>query len=295
MARPVNYVDLNRCNEEDLIGYKTKAEGNAAIFHSMFGGTKSSLLGMGASLVRVDRKNKDLMQRISDISGVPLRTVKMINLGDEAMNFGCTSVAMDGVIGQTMDLYDVELSIVREEGALYATFPPYLTLMGMNKKLAFCTNFLQSSVGRGVPVSQIRRNILRQEDLEGVVDYLGAIKRANSANFLISDGERVLNVETTRKECRVFEEKKAEHGRFNAHTNHLIQGDILDDTSCPRLSRAVDMLADGAEIEEVLDDKEISIPIEEGFGSIIKVVMDVKEGMMRYKDPRMEDYEELQV
>jgi len=302
MASPINIINLDRGKEIDNERYKRKALINEKIFDQMYGAYKR-VIGIGKFIFNFDGENKNLMRRLSEISGIDYGEVKSINIGDELMNLGdyfdanfrCTAIGREGVVGQTMDLYDLELSVIREGGALYVTFPPYLALMGMNKNIAFCTNFLGSNVGRGAPVSQIRKTLLRQRSLDDAVFYLRNVKKANSANFLLSDGNFVLDVETTRKGITLKEEIQDGICKYNAHTNHLIDGDIREDCSCLRLRKATKMLEEGRSLEEILDSDVISIPIAEGFGSIVKVIMDVKNGLFSYKDPRMNDYVQLSV
>jgi hypothetical protein len=304
MSSEISYVDLDRADASDIAEYRRKVDSNIEMFCEMFG---DSGRGMCRKLANFegDSENVDLMWRIGDITGLSDELVRMVNFSDGFLSsglmdrLGCTAIGRAGVIGQTMDLYDVDLSVVREGGAVYVTFPPYLTLMGMNNKLAFCTNYLESEVRGGTPISQIRRSLLRKRVINEAIDYLEEVRGANSANFLLSDGHSIVDVEMTSEGCNVLIERYEEFGRFNAHTNHLVNEGIIEDMSCHRLTQAVDMLVDKRSMEEILDSEGISIPMDKsrgiGFGTIVKVVMDVRNGTFMYKDFRMNGYEMLGV
>lgn len=299
----INYIDLDRCNENDRKNYRKKSLSNLNIFGKIFGNYVREIHSSLSSFL-FDEENNKLMKRCGEISGTGFDFVKIVNLSDEHLNysssfqehFGCTSIGKDGVIGQTPDLYTVDLSLIKEGGALYATMPPYLTLMGMNEHIAFCTNYLFSEVRTGVPVSNLRRNLLRQKSIDGIVNYLNNVKRTTAVNFLITDGKNMLDIESTPAELKIHESNKSKKGSkdFIAHTNHILKEPMICDTSCDRLSRAVTLLERDYELRDVLNDETITVPIGFnggiGFGSIIKVIMDVKNKSFYYKEPSSLDY-----
>lgn len=217
------------------------------------------------------------------------------------MNGGCTSIAQNGVIGQTLDLFTVDLVVVREGDAVYITMPPYLTIMGMTPRLAFCTNFINGEVKDGVPISSIRRNLLRQQSLGQAINYLLNVDRATLANFLVSDGENAVDVELSLNSTRIHQQRKNELGEYCAHTNHLVCPNFEDDEQCPRLKRAVELLKEGKDIAAILDDSVIRqriMPVpffDVDFGSIVHVSMDVKKKKMLYRDPSMKEYQTIDV
>lgn len=291
----VSYYDFK--TEEGKEAYRQKALINIDIFAKIFG-VHQALLKNPA--FKTGGENEGLLRRISELSGVPRDVVDGINCSDEALNMGCTSIGRNGVIGQTLDLFTVELCLVREGGALYITMPPYLTLMGMNVNLAFCTNYLSGSVQGGVPVSHLRRNLLRQSSLDDAINYLDCTAKTTPVNFLLTDGETVLDVESLPAGIRVYAAQKDERGTFNAHTNHIIYPNIMEDHECPRLQQAVRLLENGVPLEEIFEDKTINVPVNPlnngiGFGSIVKVVMDVKNHQLKYKDPSMTEYKTVQL
>ena len=304
----INYVDLNRCNNSDRANYRVNAERNLRFFNQIIAGLKDIPPGARDLFDKPRGENAFLMKRISEVGKVELEDVERFNNADEILNlsacftdnFGCTSVARNGVIGQTLDLYDVGLSIVREKNSLYVTIPPYLAVFGMNENLAFCTNYLQGPVKQGVPVSQIRRDLLRQDAMEGCFDYLKNISRSTTVNFLLSDGKKVVDLEVAPDKTLVHEQHLSGGNYFNAHTNHFVEGDIIRDDCCPRLKRAAELLGRGERIEKILDDSQISLPVAPNhlgvrFGSIIKAIMDVRNRLFFYKGPEDSEYKVLAV
>jgi len=299
----ISYFDMK--THEGIDTFRQKARNNLKIFKSIFGMDPVVATKMG--LAQPTGADEELVQQISDLTGASRKVIEGVNYTDELLNvhpdfadaFGCTAVARNGVIGQNLDLFTVDLSVVREGGALYITMPTYLSFFGMNKHLAMCTNYLPAPVKTGVPVSQMRRNLLRCESIEQALDYLSSIKRTTSVNFLISDGDKVVDIEVSPRKVRVHEAIEDDYGQFLAHTNHVLVHDIRQDRSCSRLAGAVRELQANKELEEILFDKSVYVPIEKygavGFGSIVSVVMDPKNGVMRYKDPFMDQWEELHV
>lgn len=292
---PISYCDF--ATEEGKEKYRQKALMNLDIFAKIFGVYHALLKN---SAFKTSSENEWLLGRISELSGVPRDVVDGINCSDETLNMGCTSVGRNGIIGQTLDLFSVELCLVREGDALYITMPPYLTLMGMNVNLAFCTNYLSGSVQDGVPVSHLRRNLLRQSSLDDAINYLDCTAKTTPANFLLTDGEKILDVESLPAGIRVYDAQKDERGTFNAHTNHIIYPDLIEDRECPRLRQAVRLLKNGVPLEEIFEDKTIDVPVTQwnkgvGFGSIVKVVMDVKNRQLKYKDPSMTEYKPVKL
>lgn len=299
----IDYVDLNRCNDSDRANYRANAENNLRFFNEIMGRLEDIPSDAKDLFDKPRDENAVLMERISELGKIELEEAENFNIVDEILNlstrftdnFGCTSVGRNGIIGQSLDLYDVDLSIVREKNSLYVTVPPYLAVFGMNENLAFCTNYLQGPVKQGVPVSQIRRNLLRQDTIESCFDYLESIPRATTVNFLLSDGKKSVDLEVAPDKSLIHEQNLNGGNYFNAHTNHFVKGDIIGDGSCPRLKRAVELLGNGERIEKILDDSQISIPVVPnqlgvGFGSIIKVIMDVRNRLFFYKGPTESEY-----
>lgn len=205
----------------------------------------------------------------------------------------------NGSIGQNLDLFAVDLAVIREGDTLYLTMPPYLALFGMNEHLAFCTNYLSSPVSSGVSVAQMRRNLLRCNSLDAAVEYLRSIPRATAANFLINDGEEVRDIEISSEAVKVHQQLTDSYGFYFAHTNHFLSKDIREDNSCARLSGAVQGLQEGKELEDILLSRGVYVPVESfgplSFGSLITVVMDVKKGTFRYRDCYMQEFEEVKL
>lgn len=303
--RPISYFNLETLEGKEV--YSSKAKDNLKLFEMIFG--VSPDLFKNAKFEIGQDENKDLLQKISEISNLPVDTIHGVNCADEALNaqdlalFGCTSVGINGLVGQTMDLFTVDLSIVREKDALYITMPPYLTLMGLSKNLAFCTNYIPGPVRRGVPVSHLRRNLLRHKSLEEALDYLKSVERTTNVNFLITDGKKVVDAEVTPEEVLVHDQVFRGDKFFFVHTNHLLSDTIFNDGYCPRLRKAVSMVQDSKSHQEIFDANGINMPVYEqgtagsgiGFGSIVKVVMDVKNKSLSYKDAFMDEYKKLEL
>lgn len=287
-------------SDQGLASYKEKVYINNQVFRTLFGGSPSDFAD---KLEFPEGPNLDLINLIHKKYEVSLNYVKGINLSDECINlqsaahlqqylhkgFGCTSIAKQGVIGQTLDLFTVELCIVREGGCLYVTMPPYLCLLGLGPSIAMCTNHLFDQVRfSGIPVSFIRRQLLRCKSLEDAVDFLSKCQPTTSVNFMLSDGKKVINVEVSRKGIRVLEPEKDQL----AHTNHVIST-YQTDKFCPRLNTARKLLSQGEEVAQILDADGIVQPIQAEFGTIISVWIDPKTKTLGYRDPDQKTYTQL--
>ncbi len=299
--RPISYFNLETLEGKDE--YVLKANENVELFEKIFR-VSPDLLNQPRFKIGGD-ENGGLLKKISEITGIPTEIVQGVNCADEALNaqdlalFGCTAVGIDGVVGQTLDLFTVDLSIVSEKDALYITMPPYLTLMGMSKNLAFCTNYIPGSVKKGVLVSHLRRNLLRQKSLDEAVNYLKSVERTTNVNFLITDGKKVVDAELTPEEVILHDTVFRNNKFFFVHTNHLLNDTIFNDSYCPRLKKTVRMVQDSKSHQEIFDAFGINMPVCEnfgvGFGSIVKVVMDVKNKTLSYKDTFMDEYKKLEL
>lgn len=290
---PISYFNL--INGLGLPEYKAKALANIDLFTKIFNTTPEDLKSYFT--LPVD-KNYKTLERISFLTGIPIDVVEGINVIDETLNFqtdswyACTSVGRKDRIGQTLDLYTVDLCVVREPDAIYLTMPPYLTLMGIGRDLAFCTNHLFSGVTEGkVPISYMRHELLHKSTLIEAMNYLDSIARRTSVNFLISDGQDVVDLEVSPEAVKIISPEKG----FVAHTNHRVDPTFYRDKQCSRLSRAVELLEKNENIETILDDPEVYVPISYvnspvGFGSIVQVIMNLKEKSISYKDSTMTKY-----
>lgn len=294
---PITYFNLS--NGIGVGDYKSKALANLDLLQKIFGKRPDKFNTLFQ--FPVDR-NYALMQKISELTGIDLEVVKGVNFVDETLNFktdswyACTSIGAKDLIGQTLDLYTVDLCAIKETDAIYLTMPPYLTLMGMGKHLAFCTNHLFSGVTEGdTPISYIRRELLRKSSLIEALNYLDSIKRLTSVNFLISDGNEAIDVEVSPESVKII---PAEQG-FVAHTNHRIDNSFIQDKQCTRLTRAVELLKQHTDFKSILADKDIYVPVtyegssQIGFGTIVSVIMDVKDKKLSFKDSTMADYQSI--
>lgn len=288
---------VNFATDEGQQSYSEKSYVNYEYFKMLYGDSPSEWADKLS--VRTGR-NWDRMQFISQKFGLAPDYVAGVNLSDECINhepgsplhqhLGCTSVAVGPVIGQTLDLFTVELCIVREKDALYLTFPPYLCLLGMGKYLAMCTNHLFDEVDfDGVPISHIRRNLLDLASLEEAIAYLKSIKPTTSVNFILSDGTRAIDVEVSRTDVTVIQP----HTGKLAHTNHVLTGPFNEDSECLRLQTASRGLLDNKSVEDVLGHDSIVQPISDQFGTIITVWMDPKKKTLSYKDPDQTQFQSL--
>jgi len=284
--------------------YSYKAYCNYEIFKMLFGGSPSE---WASKLKLRDGKNFERMKHISDSFGLSLDYVLGINLSDECINYqsapqmqqylrqwGCTSVALNHKIGQTLDLFTVELALIKDGDATYITMPPYLCLLGMGKHLAMCTNHLfDKVVFDGTPVSHLRRNLLDMTSLEEAIKYLEGEKRTTAVNFMLSDGRKALNIEVTPEEVRIIGSVTNGVGLFNAHTNHVLTDIFHKDTSCSRLHLASQSLLRNSSIPDTLIQPGVVQPISGQFGTIITVWMDLKERIFAYKEPDQTGFTEL--
>ncbi len=299
---------MNFQTEEGLASYKEKVYYNSQVFKSLFGGSPSDF---ATKVIWPAGPNLEQMKFISDKYAVPLNYVKGINLADECINmqsapqlqaylnpsFGCTTVTKDNIIGQTLDLFDLELCIIRDHDSLYVTMPPYLCLLGMGPKLAMCTNHLFDKVDylAGTPISQIRRQVLRFSTLDEAVHYLLNVKPTTAVNLMLTDGTATVNVELTPKGAIVFEAGPGKADSVFAHTNHVIKS-FQDDKSCSRLNTARDLLLNfGKSVPEVLDAPGVVQPLANGFGTIVSVWIDMKEKILAYRDPQEKTYRQLRL
>ncbi len=295
-----SYVNFN--TGEGLDTYREKALRNLSAFTTIFGFNPATAR---LPFQNVDDKNQQLISGIATRTRLPIEDVQGMNYSDELLSidpkqllpFGCTAVGKNGIIGQNLDLFTLDLAVVREDDALYLTMPPYLTLFGMNKEIAFCTNYLPYSVTLGIPLSPIRRNILRQHSLPEVVEYFSRVRSATAANFLLSDGSQMINVEVLPSGARIQNPITSGDSTYFAHTNHILQRDIREDQSCPRLSQAVNRLQHDKDLASILSERGVYVPIEKdgslGFGSIITVILDPRQSVFRYKDCFMGEFEQI--
>jgi hypothetical protein len=307
-------VNLNTL--EGMPSYSEKSYYNYEIFKMLFGGSPSEWAAKLAPAAKQGR-NWERILEISKKSGQSVDYVAGINLADECINFqsgaslrqhlqnwGCTSVAVDHIIGQTLDLFTVELCIVKDGDATFVTMPPYLCLLGMGKHLAMCTNHLFNRVNfDGIPVSHMRRTILDLTSIEEVISYLSGIKRTTSVNFIVSDGTRSVDIEVTPKHVKIITPRLLSETKLLAHTNHVLPVPFDEDKNCLRLSTATQSLlqntgstqAERAQL--ALTAKDVVQPIDEAaqFGTIITVWMDPKERILAYKDPGQETFIKLKV
>lgn len=294
---PVTYCNISNCL--GISDYKAKALANIEIFKTIFGKSPAEF---NRYFEFPKDENYALMEKISNVAGIHFDVVKGVNIVDETLNFktdswyACTSIGTKNLIAQTLDLYTVDLCIVREPDAIYITMPPYLTLMGIGRHLAFCTNHLFSGVTEGnTPISYIRHELLKKSSLIEALNYLDSIKRMTSVNFLICDGKEVMDIEVSPEAVKIL---PSENG-YAAHTNHRVDPNFYEDKQCSRLTRAVELLKQNTDFKTILADKDIDVPItyfpdsKLGFGTIIKVVMDLKDKSLTYKDSTMKEYRSL--
>ena len=288
--------------------YSAKAYYNYEIFKTLFGGSPSDW----ASKLAASNKqglNWKRSQYISKKFGLTEDYVAGINLADECINYqsganllqhlqnyGCTSVAVDHIIGQTLDLFTVELCIVRDGDAIYVTMPPYLCLLGMGKYLAMCTNHLFDTVSfAGVPISHIRRTLLDLTSLGDAIHYLKGIKPTTSVNFIISDGKESVDIEVSQKGIEIIYPHTNGQNRLLAHTNHVLSTPFYKDTGCLRLQTAGQSLFDGNGIESSLTKTGVVQPIAAQFGTIITVWLDPKERILAYKDTDQTNFTAIRI
>ncbi len=296
------YVDFN--TGTGLESYREKSLKNLAVFRTVF---DFSLFKAAKITFQNTDENQLLLYKIAEYAQLSVEDVQGMNYSDELLNlsldqrsnFGCTAIGKNGIIGQNLDLFTLDLAVVRDDNALYLTMPPYLALFGMNHKLAFCINYLPYFVTSGTPISSIRRNILQQHSLSEAMEYLSKVQSATAANFLLSDGSRIANVELLPSGARIQNALAAKNNTYFAHTNHILQQDIRKDQSCPRLSQAVNRLEADSELETILLERGVFVPITQqsplGFGSIITVILDLKQGIFSYRDFFSNNFEEIQL
>lgn len=307
---PTTFVDFDTGAGKD--SYSSKAYYNSEIFRHLFGGSPSD---WGSKLAIRSGVNWDRMQKIAKDFGLSTDYVQGINLSDECINFqsasdlqqhlqnwGCTSVASGHIIGQTLDLFTVELCIVKDGDATFVTMPPYLCLLGMGKHLAMCTNHLFDKVNfAGMPISHLRRTLLDLGSIGEAVAYLKSVVHkgvTTSVNFMISDGTQAVDIEVTPQAVRVLYPKQVEGiPAVQAHTNHLLPTTFDQDTQCARLQIASKGLLEKKSVEDTLCQMGVVQPIDEAaqFGTIITVWLDPKERILAYKDPGQDTFTRLKV
>lgn len=296
---PISYCDF--LTGYGIDNYARKAKNNIVFFEQMFGNLDKVHLGMS----QPSHENQQLLEKIIQSTQLPEKKVIAANYADELLNIsslgfgnlGCTSIGHNGVIGQTMDLFTVDLAIVREKDTLYVTMPPYLTLFGMNRKIAFCTNYLSDIVMEGIPVSHMRRDLLRCESIDEAVHYFHGISRATAANFLITDGTQMIDIEVSPFLVRTHDPIIQNSDNYFAHTNHVLEKDIRTDITCSRLAAAVNGLQQNQPIETILSNRSLYVPITHvqtmGFGTIITATMNPKTGVLRYRQNWTDVFQEI--
>lgn len=97
----------------------------------------------------------------------------------------------------------------------------------------------------GVPRSCVSRLLLDQPSIEAAIDLLRSLPRGGGWNYLMVQGPRIVNVETT---ATLVEVEEATHAGAYAHTNHYRTPSIAARTGEPRpnstarLGRALDLV-----------------------------------------------------
>ncbi len=109
--------------------------------------------------------------------------------------------------------------------AFFVCHPGNLGWMGLNRSpLGVCVNTLHlKSNPRGLPVQFMVREILRRKSLSEAVDFLTRTRQGAAQNFMVADGEQVVDFEGSAKGCDQF--VPFEGSRRVYHTNHPLVND----------------------------------------------------------------------
>src|SRR5436190_9012536 len=102
----------------------------------------------------------------------------------------------------------------------------------------------------GVPRHFVSRALLDTEDIESAIDLLRTTNRGGGWNFVLVQGQRAVNVETTATRVSATE---VTDGRY-AHTNHYVDQALSGDPGEPRpnslarLTRALELVRPGLDV-----------------------------------------------
>ncbi|MGH2350920.1 MAG: C45 family autoproteolytic acyltransferase/hydrolase, partial [Chloroflexota bacterium] len=191
---------------------------------------------------------------------------------------GCTSVASRGqrgvVVGHTEDsspeaidgLYLLDATIVEPQSASGATRSRFLalnyaqTLPGCaaaanEHGLIVLVDALPDPDRRvGAPRHFVSRALLDLPSIDAAIDHLRTTERGGGWNYLLAQGERIVNVETTA--TRVVVQEVDGSGTY-AHSNHYLDDTLAADTGDPRpnslarLTRALELVSPGMDVAQM--------------------------------------------
>jgi hypothetical protein len=103
----------------------------------------------------------------------------------------------------------------------------------------------------GAPRHFVSRALLDRPDIESAIDHLRQTERGGGWNYLLVQGDRIVNVEATATRLSVQE---ASAGGAYAHANHYLDPDLAADAGDPRpnslsrLNRALELVSPGMDV-----------------------------------------------
>jgi len=235
---------------------------------------------------------------VADGAEVPFWMALLVNVRAEVAVFdsvahlssGCTSFAADPtatadasvLIGQNQDQNALmrELTVIlrvepdRGPRMLMATFGGLIGYAGINSAgVGFMHNSLANSVWRlGLPHYPLKRAMLEQENIAGVLAEIERAPVGSCANYVCCDRETVVDVEVTPDGCAVHRGSDGWVGHANNFRDPSLATDerllaVLPD-SAPRTAR-IDTLMTAAQGRMTLDDAKRWLSDHEGFPTSI--------------------------
>ena len=186
---------------------------------------------------------------------------------------GCTSVASRGtdgvVVGHTEDstpqaiegLYLVDATVEESDGGRpggrflalnYAqTLPGCAAAVNRHGLIVLIDALPDPDRRLGAPRHFVSRALLDQPDIESAIDHLRQTERGGGWNYLLVQGDRIVNAEATATRLSV---REAGPSGAYAHANHYLDPDLAADAGAPRpnsisrLNRALELVSPGMDV-----------------------------------------------
>jgi isopenicillin-N N-acyltransferase-like protein len=245
-------------------------------------------------------------------------------VGDGCTAFGAgRGATVDGstLIGQNQDQNALmrELTIIlrvepdRGPRMLMATFGGVLGYVGINSAgVGFVHNALANSVWRmGLPHYPLKRAILQQESIEGVLRQFDRAPLGSCANYVVSDRDHVVDIEATPDRCAVLSASNGWIGHGNNFQDSVLREDeqltrVLPDS--PARTDRIDYLIASDAGRITLDEAKRWLKDHEGFPtsicrhatsddptemhSMYSMICEVERGLLHitYGNPCQNDY-----
>jgi isopenicillin-N N-acyltransferase like protein len=272
------YIDASeRAFPQYLIELREMAAAAEVPFHFLFrlncyesrpreGVTESGAPVAGTPAGALPVKDPMVQPVTTTVSGEPAAGVPLAD--------GCTSVVSRGagtvVVGHTEDgspesvagIYLLDATVEapnRERGRFMAlnyafTLPGCAAAINSHGLIVLVDALPNPDRQPGVPREFMCRALLDVPSIGAAIDLLEGTTRGGGANFLLVQGDRYVNVETSAKRVRITESGLSP---AFAHSNHYLAGDLAAAAGEPRpnsvarLNRATDLACPGMTLKEM--------------------------------------------